>query len=230
MTDAELRRRLADNLAAVETRITLACARADRRRDDVTLIAVTKYVSTHVASMLHELGVRDLGESRPQELWKKAAALPSTVVWHLIGHLQRNKIEKTLPLVAYIHSLDSMRLLEAIESEAARQQRRVNVLVEVNLSGEDNKTGLPADELQALLNATANCPHLTVSGLMTMAARDEPEQCRPVFAALRQITGTGPMRSMGMSNDFEVAIEEGATNIRLGSVLFEGIPEGTLRT
>ncbi len=229
MTDAELRRRLADNLAAVETRIASSCARAGRRRDDVTLIAVTKYVSIHVAGILHELGVRDLGESRPQELWKKAAALPTTVIWHLIGHLQRNKIDRTLPLVSYIHSLDSMRLLEAIELEASRQQRRVNVLVEVNLSGEENKTGLPANQLQALLAAAANLPHIGVAGLMTMAARDEPEQCRPVFAALRQITGTGLLRSMGMSNDFEVAIEEGATHIRLGSVLFEGIPEGTLR-
>ncbi len=230
MTDAELRRRLADNLAAVEARIVSACVRAGRQRDDVTLIAVTKYVSIHVAGILHDLGVRDLGESRPQELWKKAAALPATVVWHLIGHLQRNKIDKTLPLVSYIHSLDSMRLLEAIETEAARQNRRANVLVEINLSGEDNKTGLPADQLQALLAAATNLPHIGVAGLMTMAARDEPEHCRPVFAALHQITGNGSLRSMGMSNDFEVAIEEGATHIRLGSVLYDGIPEENLRT
>lgn len=225
MTEAELRQRLADNLATVERRIAAACARAGRWRQDVTLVGVTKYVSVEVARMLHELGVVDLGESRPQELWKKAAVLPATVRWHMIGHLQRNKIDKTLPVVSLIHSVDSQRLLEALDAEAAKQNRRVNVLIEVNLSGEDNKTGLPPDKLRDVLLAAAQLPHVAVAGLMTMAAVGEPEQSRSIFAALPKLTGTGSLLSMGMSNDFEVAIEEGATHIRLGSVLFDGISD-----
>src|SRR4051812_47500889 len=115
MTGAELRQALSGRLEVVETRITAACQRARRGRDDVTLVAVTKMVGLATAAALHELAVRDLGESRPQELWRKAAALPSAIRWHLIGHLQRNKIERTLPLIHRIHSVDSIRLLEAID-------------------------------------------------------------------------------------------------------------------
>jgi PLP dependent protein len=229
MTDAELRQRLADNLAAVECHIAAACGRAGRRRDSVTLIGVTKYVSVGVAATLHELGLRDLGESRPQELWKKAVALPDTVRWHLIGHLQRNKIVKTLPLVSLIHSVDSLRLLEALEKEAANMARRVNVLVEINLSGEADKTGLPPEQLADLRHAADSLERIQVAGLMTMAALQDPEACRPTFAELRRLGGPDAALSMGMSNDFEVAIEEGATHIRLGSVLFDGIPEVRLK-
>src|SRR2546423_622774 len=114
---------LAERLQAVEERITAACRRAGRARSDVTLVAVTKTVGVDVARQLVELGVRDLGESRPQELWHKAAQVRGAVRWHLIGHLQRNKVEKTLPLVQWIHSVDSVRLLEALEREAARRQQ-----------------------------------------------------------------------------------------------------------
>src|SRR5882672_8816102 len=121
MTLAEIRSRLKDNLDAVEARIRNACARSQRKREDVTLVGVTKYVSAEIAAFLPELGVLDLGESRPQELWRKAAALPKDVRWHLVGHLQRNKIEQTLPLVHLIHSVDSARLLQALNAEARKQ-------------------------------------------------------------------------------------------------------------
>jgi pyridoxal phosphate enzyme (YggS family) len=211
-----------------------ACRRAGRDPSTVTLVAVTKTVSIEVAAALHALGVANLGESRPQELWRKAAALPRTVRWHLVGHLQRNKIERTLPLVEWIHSVDTLRLLEALEQEAARQQRTVSVLLEVNASGEASKHGFSPQQLLGLAEPLGRLEKVQVRGLMTMAAlEDDPSRCRPTFATLRQLRndlrGTlapqHPLEhlSMGMSNDFEIAIEEGATLIRLGTVLLEGL-------
>jgi pyridoxal phosphate enzyme (YggS family) len=224
---------LADRLHAVEERLGAASRRAGRARDEITLVAVTKTVEPAVAAAVAALGVRNLGESRPQELWRKAAALPEAR-WHLIGHLQRNKVERTLPLVVCIHSVDSLRLLEAIDHEAARRGRPMEVLLECNASGEASKHGLGLDEVPVLVPELAKFQHAHVAGLMTMAAYDEdPERCRPTFAALRRLRDRlrGEVRpphrleqlSMGMSNDFEVAVEEGATLVRLGSVLFEGL-------
>ena len=197
-------------------------------------MAVTKTVSVAVAAVLPELGVVHLGENRPQELWRKAAALPAAVSWHMIGHLQRNKIEQTLPLVQLIHSVDSIRLLQALEAEAVRQQRTVSALLEVNASGEMSKHGFAPEEVPALAPIVAELQNVRVCGLMTMAAfEDDPQRCRPTFAELQrqrnclQIElGGRPLEhlSMGMSNDFEVAVEEGATLVRLGTVLFEGLP------
>lgn len=236
MNLADTRSRLRDNLAKVEARIGAACGRAERSRDAVTLIAVTKSVEPDVAALLPELGVRDLGESRPQELWRKAAALPTDVNWHLIGHLQRNKVARTLPLVKLIHSVDSVRLAEVIDGEAAKLGRQAHVLLEVNLSRESAKHGFPADQVP-IVNPDLPFPykHVFVDGLMTMAAAtDDPERCRPVFAELRSLRDQFAVRtpgltdlmnelSMGMTGDFEVAIEEGATMVRIGSALFEGI-------
>ena len=225
---------LAGRLQAVEERLQAACRRAGRDRAEVTLVAVTKTVGTDVAAELVRLGVTELGESRPQELWHKAAALPQSVHWHLIGHLQRNKIEKTLPLVVLIHSVDSLRLLTALEEEAGRLGRTLPVLLEVNASGEASKYGFAPAEVPALAAPIAKLQHVQVRGLMTMAAPlDDPQQCRPTFASLRELRDrlrgeVGPPHtlehlSMGMSNDFEIAVEEGATLVRLGSVLFEGL-------
>jgi len=225
---------LKERLQAVEERIAAACRRAGRPRADVTLVAVTKTVGVDIARQLVDAGVRDLGENRPQELWRKAAGLPAGVRWHLIGHLQRNKVEKTLPLVTMIHSVDSIRLLGALEAEAARRSQTLAVLLECNASGETSKQGFVPAELPALVPQLAKLRHVQVVGLMTMAAYDpNPEHCRPTFAALRQLRDqlrqslAPPHRmahlSMGMSNDFEAAIEEGATLIRLGTVLFEGL-------
>ncbi len=219
--DASVRQKLRANLDAVEGRIAKACARAGRKRSDVALVVVTKNVTADIAALLPEMGVLDLGENRPQELWRKAELLPMDVRWHLIGHLQRNKIERTLPLVQFIHAVDSVRLLQALEQEAARQQRQVDVLLEVNASGEASKQGFAPTNLPDL----GALKHLRVRGLMTMAALQEPEACRPTFVTMRQLRDRLRLEhlSMGMSNDFAVAIEEGATFIRLGTVLFEGI-------
>jgi len=233
------RSRLADNLRAVEARVVAACARVQRAREEVTLIAVTKYVTPETAALLPELGVRHLGESRPQELWKKAEALPKDVYWHFVGHLQRNKVEKTLPLVAVIHSVDSERLLATLSAEGEKLRRPVDVLLEVNLSREPNKHGFAPDRMP-LLQPDDPWPYPGVFplGLMTMAAETEnPEAARATFAELRnlaaqirgrrgKIGGLVKELSMGMTGDFEIAIEEGATMVRIGSALFEGIDDG----
>jgi pyridoxal phosphate enzyme (YggS family) len=220
---------LKERINRVEARIVAACARAGRARSDVTLVAVTKTVDVEVASCLPALGIVDLGENRPQELWRKAAALSRDVRWHLIGHLQRNKVERTLPLIHLIHAVDSVRLLEALEQQA----NDVGVLLEVNASGESSKHGFAPDDVLPLVPTLRRLQHVRVGGLMTMAALQAPEACRPTFRALRELrdrlkaelVGLHAVEhlSMGMSNDFEVAIEEGATFLRLGSVLFEGI-------
>jgi pyridoxal phosphate enzyme (YggS family) len=224
---------LADRLHLVEERIAAACRRAGRARSEVTLVAVTKTVSPAVAQQLVDLGVRDLGENRPQELWRKAAAVRGDVRWHLIGHLQRNKVERTLPLVCMMHSVDSLPLLTALEEAAARRGRPVPVLLEFNASGEGSKNGFALADVSRLVPALSALEHVHVRGLMTMAAYEaNPENCRPTFATLRRLRDqlrphlaaphSMDQLSMGMSNDFEVAIEEGATMIRLGTVLLEG--------
>ncbi len=224
---------LRQRLEEVHGRMAAACRRSGRASDAVTLVAVTKSVSAQVAAVLHRLGVVELGESRPQELWRKAAALPPTVHWHLVGHLQRNKIDRTLPLIQLIHSVDSLRLLDALDQEAVKQDRNISVLLEVNASEEAQKHGFAAGEISALLPHLQRLQKVRLAGLMTMAAQvADPQDCRPTFAALHALTervAVPPPHdlhhlSMGMSNDFEVAIEEGATIVRLGTVLFEGIP------
>lgn len=229
---SSLATKLVDRLEKVRQRIEAACRKAGRAPTEVTLVAVTKSATVEVAELLPELGWMDLGENRPQELWRKSAALPATVRWHLIGHLQRNKIDRTLPLVHLFHSVDSLRLLTALEQEAARQQRFVDVLLEVNASREANKQGFAPEEVPGLAPELAKLRQVRVRGLMTMAAFEEdPELSRPTFAQVRQLRDQlqqdlGPPHgvehlSMGMSNDFEVAIEEGATLVRIGTALFD---------
>src|SRR5439155_1615681 len=177
---------------------------------DVTLVAVTKSVGPEIAAVLAELGVSDLGESRPQALWVKAAAVSPAVRWHLVGHLQRNKVERTLPLVYLTHSVDSLRLLDAIESEAERLGCVADVLAEVNVSGEAAKAGFAPSELPAVAERASQLRHVRVHGLMTMAPlADDAELARPTFAGLREIRDslryefTSPHRlehlSMGMT-------------------------------
>ena len=225
---------LRQRLAEVEDRIAAACRRAGRKRAGVTLVAVTKTVSADVAGLLPQLGVWDLGESRPQELWKKEKTFIPAVRWHLVGHLQRNKIARTLPLVYMIHSVDSLRLLLFLENEAMKQERRIPVLLEVNASREPQKNGFAPEELSDLPAKVEAMQFVQIQGLMTMAALNpDPEASRRTFAELRDLRDRLKNQfpkphdlerlSMGMSNDFEVAIEEGATLVRLGTVLFEGI-------
>ena len=231
MDSTELISILLARLADVEARIVAACQRAGRLREDVTLIAVTKSVGLQVAAVLPELGIHALGESRPQELWKKANAIAG-VSWHLIGHLQRNKLDKTIPLVSLVHSVDSVRVLEALDAFGTKRGTPVRVLIEVNCSREEAKGGFHPDELSALGDKAMSLPGVQLEGLMTMAAHhDDPQLCRPTFIELhnlrdqlRSVTGLSlPHLSMGMSNDFEVAIEHGATFVRIGSTLFEGL-------
>jgi PLP dependent protein len=229
--DAQLR----DNLARVRDQIAAAAGRSGRRGEDIQLVGVTKYVDVAVARALFDAGLTDLGESRPQELWSKAEVLADLPArWHLVGHLQRNKVRRTLPLVACIHSADSLRLLAEISREAVALGRVAEVLLEVNVSGEASKHGFEPNEIEAQLPDIADLPHIAVRGLMTMAALEGgPERARRDFAALRELRArlraNCPAEnslnelSMGMSGDFEIAIEEGATIIRVGSALFEGI-------
>ena len=220
---------LAERLALVEERLRAACRRAGRERNEVTLVAVTKTVSAEVAALLPGLGVHDLGESRPQELWRKSAVVKN-VRWHLVGHLQRNKIERTLPLIERIHSVDSLRLLDALEEACRQASRTPPALLEINASREASKHGFAPEEVPGLAPRLAELKHVRIEGLMTMAAYEEDaERTRPTFAALRtlrdrlaaELGRPLPQLSMGMSNDFEIAVEEGATLVRLGTVLFE---------
>ena len=222
---------LAERLSAVRARIEDACRRVGRDPGEVTLVAVTKTVSVEVAALAAELGVRNLGENRPQELWKKAAAVPAAR-WHLIGHLQRNKLDRTVPLVTLIHSVDSERLLEALDAFGRNRGTPVPLLLEVNCSREAAKGGFSPADVPALGDRLAARTGVEVRGLMTMAAySDDPENARPAFAELRQLrdalrTRTGlalPDLSMGMSGDFEVGVEEGATFVRIGTTLFEDL-------
>ena len=228
-------KRIAENLAAIRDRISQAAARSGRNADAVRLIAVTKYVGPDLIRPLLEAGCTDLGESRPQALWDKAAALvDQPVKWHLVGHLQRNKVRRTLPLVSLIHSIDSPRLVEAIEAEATGLSRRVSVLLEINVSGDAAKHGAPPHQAESLLTHAAGQPHLDVLGLMTMARLEgNIAQSRADFARLRELRDQLASRtpanvrlielSMGMSGDYVEAIEEGATIVRIGSALFEGL-------
>jgi pyridoxal phosphate enzyme (YggS family) len=228
MTDAEIRARLQDRLQAVEARILAACGRAGRVRSEITLVAVTKGVGIQVARLLPELGLADLGESRPQELWKKAGALKGLPIrWHMIGHLQRNKIKPTIDFTTMIHSVDSLRLLEELNAQFAKGFHQP-VLLEVNASREPNKHGFAPEEVATVVTSIASYPDIRVEGLMTMAAyNDDPQTARSTFREVRRLRDELALKrlSMGMSNDFEVAIEEGATLIRLGTILFEGLPD-----
>jgi pyridoxal phosphate enzyme (YggS family) len=197
----------------------------------VTLVAITKSVSPRVAEIAASLGLHDLGEGRPQELWKKATFVTG-VNWHLVGHLQRNKIDRTAPLVKLIHSVDSERLLEALGGFGRTSGSEIPVLLEVNCSGEESKGGFSPEAVPALGSRVGALTGVSVRGLMTMAAHaKDSERARPAFAklrglrdALRAETGL-PLNdlSMGMSNDYTIGVEEGATLVRIGTTLFEGL-------
>ena len=226
---------IAANVAHIRERIAVAAQAAGRDPAEIKLVAVSKYVDAATAALLVDAGCRSLGEARPQQLWEKAAAPAlASVEWHLIGRLQRNKIRRTLPLASLIHSVDSERLLAAINDEAATLGMTSRVLLEVNCSGDAAKQGFTAEEVRALLPTLPNFAHLEVAGLMTMASLDGDDAIAQAnFAALRplrdELARQSPPNvtlqelSMGMSGDFEIAIAEGATLVRVGSSLFEGI-------
>lgn len=235
MTPSHIRDRLAENLALVRQRIADAAARSGRKADDILLVAVTKYVGIEIIEPLIAAGATVLGESRPQHFWPKAEALADySIRWHMIGQLQRNKIRRTLPLVELVHSADSLRHLEAIDRIAGELSLRTPILLEVNTSGDESKHGFSADGLEGVLLELGKYTNVEIHGLMCMAGfGTDAEGARADFAALRELrdklSGKCPMGvsleelSMGMSGDYEVAIEEGATIVRVGSALYEGI-------
>lgn len=221
---------LQERIRHVESRIRAACERSGRPREEVRVIAVTKYVSLDTTREVLDAGLAHIGENRWQDAKAKWEALQPQGTWHFIGHLQTNKVKDVLGRFAYIHSLDRLSLAEELEKKAAAAGREVTCLIQLNVSGEQSKYGLPPDELLEFARRLRDMPHLRVTGLMTMAPlAAEAEATRPVFRGLRdwreRLNDSGilpePVRhlSMGMSNDFEVAIEEGATWLRLGTVL-----------
>ena len=247
--------RLRENVARVRQAIGMACDRANRDPQSVRLVAVTKYVDLEVVRGLLAAGVTDFGENRVQQLATRATTLGARLDagqdplaaatdggttspaprWHMIGHLQRNKVKAVLPHARIVHSVDSGRLAAEIGKVAAGLDIRVDALIEVNVSGEASKFGVTPDDLPALADSLRTEPHIRLRGLMTMAPFDlDPEHARPYFARLRTVlerlreTGAvdadGVHLSMGMSQDYAVAIEEGATLVRVGSALFEGLP------
>jgi len=238
------------NLQHVRERIANACRRVGRRPSDVVLVAVTKSVGAEAIRALPELGVTDIGENRVQSAREKQDALGGRLGlrWHMIGHLQSNKARHALRLFDAVQSVDSLRLAEELDRRAAggtgvppvtHTGRRpvppelcVPILIECNVSGEASKGGVPPADLPALLDAVQPLAHVRVEGLMTMAPLDDdPERARPVFAALCELAERArsqaglplPDLSMGMSQDFEVAIEEGATLVRIGTAVFRGV-------
>ena len=212
-----------------------AARRSGRKPDAVRLIAVTKYVGVPEIEALLEAGCFDIGENRPQVLWDKAHELAGRPVrWHMIGHLQRNKARRTLPLVALIHSGDSMRLMETLDRLACEAGRTTQVLLEVNISGDATKHGFAPDEIEPLLPRLGQLRGLRIQGLMAMSRwGGTQDEARADFANLRKLrdrlarscppTISLDELSMGMSGDFEVAIEEGATMVRIGMALYEGL-------
>jgi pyridoxal phosphate enzyme (YggS family) len=203
-----------------------ACARAGRAPSSVTLVGVSKgHDADEVRRRLVDEGLLDLGENRVQEWRDKAAALPEEVRWHFVGSLQRNKVKYLADGgVALVHSLNSARLADAMQAQGERRGHRFRALIEVDVAGEDAKQGIAPAEVEALLEHCRPLDHVEVVGLMAMAPfSDDPEDARPSFRRLRELADAHglPERSMGMSGDFEVAIEEGATLIRVGTALFD---------
>ncbi len=243
--------RVAHNVEAIRATIAEHAAHAGRDRDDVQLVGVTKYVGLGVMRALLAAGVRDFGESRVQQLQPRMAALGVGAAgldgpfgsegspaprWHMIGRLQRNKVKYLLPDCRIVHSLDTLKLAETLSKRAEPDGVTVDVFVEVNVTGESQKGGVAGDELPRLIAAVTPLPHVAIRGLMTMAPYDpEPEHARPVFARLRELLSDLRDRglvddrcrelSMGMSGDYAVAVEEGATIVRVGSALAEGLSD-----
>lgn len=222
---------LKENLEYVESQIREACERSGRAREEVTLIAVSKTKPVSVLKEAYDLGVRVFGENKVQELADKYEALPKDIRWHMIGHLQRNKVKYIIDKVELIHSVDSLRLAETIEKEAARHNITANILIEVNVAKEESKFGLMPEELDEFVFEVAKFPHIQVQGLMTIAPFvDDPEENRGIFQRLRKLSVdiaaknvdniTMRILSMGMTNDYTVAVEEGAAMVRVGTGIF----------
>lgn len=239
LTD-QMRTLLTRNLARCGEEISAAAKRSGREASAVRLLVVTKSVPPDVIRLLLEMGVHDVGENRVQQLTQRAEEIGYSFAeggaprWHMIGHLQRNKVKPLLEVCRTLHSLDSLRLAQELEAQAVRADAVVEVFVEVNVAGEAAKTGAGEQSAVDVAEFAAKAPHLRVLGLMTMAPLDAPgAAARPFFARLRELRDAWLQRgilpptarelSMGMSGDYVAAVEEGATWVRLGSTLFEGL-------
>jgi pyridoxal phosphate enzyme (YggS family) len=218
---------VAANLAAVRARIAAAAARVGRDAAEVLLIAVSKTKPAELVQAAVDAGVRDIGENYVQEALAKQPAIRGEVRWHLIGPLQRNKAARALEAFELIHSVGGVALAERLAQHAARRGHRARVLVEVNVGGEASKHGVAPHELPALLERLRD-PFLSVEGLMTVPPPGSPQDARRYFRQLRALRDSAGLRelSMGMTDDFEIAIEEGATMVRVGRAIFGARPEG----
>lgn len=227
----EAQRLLSNNIACVQTNIAQAAQRAGRLPQEITLVAVSKTKPLELVKIAHALGVTHFGENRVQDALPKIAAFrPPTIRWHMIGHLQSNKAGKVVDAFDCIHSLDSLHLAETLNRHAATLSKRLSVLLQVNVSGEASKEGMNLAETPGLARQIVALPYLDVQGLMTVAPLvDDAEEVRPVFRALRMLRdrlreelpdSTWHHLSMGMTDDYPVAIEEGATLVRVGRAIF----------
>ena len=222
---------LADNLQQVNTNIEKACASVSRNPDEVTLVAVSKTKPVSMLLEAYHAGARVFGENKVQEIMDKYDQLPSDIQWHMIGHLQRNKVKYIIDKVAMIHSVDSLRLAQTIEQEAAKKGLVMPVLLEVNVAEEDSKFGLKVNEVLPLLKEISTFSHIKVMGLMTIAPFVEnPEENREVFRTLKKLSVDISTKninnvnmsvlSMGMTGDYQVAVQEGSTMVRVGTGIF----------
>lgn len=222
---------ITENLEKVKKRIEQACERSGRNPEDVTLVAVSKTKPEEDIMELYRAGQRDFGENYIQELREKHDHLPKDIRWHMIGHLQRNKVKYIAEYVTLIHSVDSIELAKTIEKEAVKHNRTIPVLIEVNVAQEESKFGVSLEDAPKLVEEIAALPHVEVRGFMTSAPYvEDPEEDRPVFRSLHQLSvdmksknhnnDNVDVLSMGMTNDFEVAVEEGSTMVRVGTAIF----------
>ncbi len=220
---------ISESIEKVQERLAGACARAGRSVDEVRLVAVTKKVEPARVAEAFECGLHVMGENRVQEAKQKISMCPGGIEWHMIGHLQTNKVKDAVRMFTMVHSVDSLKLLECIDRESGSAGVVMPVCLEVNVSGESSKFGMPPEDLGDVLKAGTKLMNVDIVGLMTMPPfTEDPEDARPFLRRLREIRDRAreeegfelPELSMGMSNDFEVAIEEGSTMVRVGSDIF----------
>lgn len=222
---------IAENLKTVRTKIETSCKVSGRSPKDVTLIAVSKTKPVEMLKEAYEQGCRHFGENKVQELVEKYDAMPKDIKWHMIGHLQRNKVKYIVDKVYMIHSVDSLKLAEEISKEALKKNVTVSILIEVNVAGEETKFGVSPSSAEELIREIAVLPGVSVKGLMTIAPYvDNPEDNRQYFVALKQLSVdisrknidnvTMNVLSMGMTGDYAVAVEEGASFVRVGTGIF----------
>ena len=222
---------LAENLKDVEEKILEACQKSGRKREEVTLVAVSKTKPVKMLQKAYDLGIRVFGENKVQEITAKYPELPKDIRWQMIGHLQRNKIKYIIDKVEMIHSVDSLRLAEAIDHEAEKKGVIMPVLIEVNVAEEESKFGFNREEVLNFIVEASKLSHIRIRGLMTIAPYvEDPEENRMVFRQLKELSVdiakknidnvTMNVLSMGMTGDYQVAIEEGSTMVRVGTGIF----------